>query len=699
MELLLTFDDNYTQHAGVTICSFLANNPGAHTIHIISDRISESNQALVNNICAASGSTVNFYFVNEADTRDFPVGPGTINPTLTIATYFRLFMADLLPKTIRKILYIDCDIIIDGPLDGLWNTTFQDGKCIAALEELEPISSDGCRRMSIPQSSSYFNAGVLLIHLERLREFFSVAKASEFIRKNHTLIRYHDQDVLNALLYDKKQFFDLQYNVMDTCLIRRATLPARYEQQRDALQSPKVIHYTGYFKPWNRESRNPYTYKYYEYLAQTPWKGYQPQSKFTDQKTKWVFYMKHLVKLCLDTIHVRNYRYISLLMLCLFCMNLSRLSATEENEMPIIAYMGVPYDKTTDENFKTLSECGFNVSLYVYGSLEQMINACHLADKYGVKILGHCTDTHEHPEKSAAVLKNVPGFFGYVLQDEPTADEINRLQEEMSRLKKVDDSHCFYINLHPYYNDGTLRHLKTRTYEDYLDIASATSCRQLSFDYYPITHDGLRDGWYHNLEMVRRQSLKTGKPFWGFVLSVPHYVYPQPTMATLLLQAYSNLAYGAQAIQYFTYWTPEPDGVYDYHNGPIGQDGKKTSTYFLVQKVNQELKTVSRLFYGCKVFSVCHLGKVSTGATKQTTIPQNISSLKVKGRRGAVVSTFEQSGHRYLCLVNKDYNHDMKLYIKVKNDTPRRITKALHEEPVKSTYTIGAGDIIIFRLT
>ena len=39
-------------------------------------------------------------------------------------------------------------------------------------------------------------------------------------------------------------------------------------------------------------------------------------------------------------------------------------SAQDAEEMPIIAFIGVPDGKTTDENFRVFSECGFTVSLY-----------------------------------------------------------------------------------------------------------------------------------------------------------------------------------------------------------------------------------------------------------------------------------------------------------------------------------------------
>ena len=42
-------------------------------------------------------------------------------------------------------------------------------------------------------------------------------------------------------------------------------------------------------------------------------------------------------------------------------------------EMPIIAYMGVPNDQTSHQHFKDFSDCGFNVSLYGYASLRQLI--------------------------------------------------------------------------------------------------------------------------------------------------------------------------------------------------------------------------------------------------------------------------------------------------------------------------------------
>ena len=389
---------------------------------------------------------------------------------------------------------------------------------------------------------------------------------------------------------------------------------------------------------------------------------------------------------------------------CLLCSCF--LFNRANDTMPIIAYMGVPEWQTSADNFRLLSECGFTISIHPYSSLSAMIKACQQAEKYGVKILGQCPEMISTPTKTANILKKERGFFGYLIQDEPSVPDIRLRQKEIENILRIDSTHPFYINLHPYYHQEWVEPtLKVKTYQEYLKAASATSCQQISFDFYPITTKGIRPTWYQNLEMVRQESLRTSKPFWGFVLSVPHNVpfdegnyYPTPTLGSLRLQVYSNLAYGAQAIQYFTYWTPSNEEGFNYHDAPISRDGKKTQTYKLVQQMNRELKGVAPLFYGAKVLSVHHLGAIPEGTTRQNTMPLNIKSLKVVGRQGAIISQFQKGTLRYLAVVNKSHKKTLTLRIQPRNATPRHLTKQLKEEAIKTSYIIPAGDILLFRL-
>jgi hypothetical protein len=79
-------------------------------------------------------------------------------------------------------------------------------------------------------------------------------------------------------------------------------------------------------------------------------------------------------------------------------------------------------------------------------------------------------------------------------------------------------------------------------------------------------------------------------------------------------------------------------------------------------------------------------------------MPRNLSSLKVVSSKGAIVSQFTKNKHQYLAIVNKNHWDPMTVLIRAKNSTPRHVTKSLTTEPMKTTYTVAAGDILLFRL-
>ena len=148
-----------------------------------------------------------------------------------------------------------------------------------------------------------------------------------------------------------------------------------------------------------------------------------------------------------------------------------------------------------------------------------------------------------------------------------------------------------------------------------------------------------------------------------------------PTMGHLRLQCYINLAYGAQGIQYFSYATIPDYGHYDFHDGPLLRDGKKSKTYNLVKKMNAELKPVASLFWKSKVTKIEHR-KCIDGEV--------------------VVSHFKKGDKCYTCFVNKSAYKDVTVSLNT-NDYTARIRKNLKQESVKPKYKLSAGDIIILR--
>ena len=379
----------------------------------------------------------------------------------------------------------------------------------------------------------------------------------------------------------------------------------------------------------------------------------------------------------------------------LFCLPVSVAA-----EIPILGFIGAYSADHRLEDYRAMRDAGFDVSVDGYDSIGEITLSLNRARQVGIKLMVAGRQIMDFPAETAEAIRNHPALFGYMLGDEPRMDDFDTYKHRYHAIRAADSTHLCYQNLFPYYGDELLETIGAASYEEYLRKFSEIPLPQISFDFYPIWDYDIRPTWYYTLEAVRRESLRTGVPFWAFVLSTPHVGYPQPTLEMLRLQIYSNLAYGAQAIQYFTFRTPPPDDTYDYHNGPITLEGKKTETYNIVRDMNRELHEVIPFFDGCTVERVGHLLEVPLGTERFNGAPRGLRRLKVVGTRGAVVSVLRQGDKRYLAVVNKDFETDLRVDIAF--SSPRRPLwpKAFAKAPAASSQslTLSGGNLLIFEL-
>lgn len=368
-------------------------------------------------------------------------------------------------------------------------------------------------------------------------------------------------------------------------------------------------------------------------------------------------------------------------------------------EIPIVAYYGVPLSYSNVNRFKEFREAGFDVSICFYDDtpVDTLLRILDDARKSDVRLIISSGWVSVQPNVGIPRLKNHPALYGYFLQDEPWPKDIQETTQRYRAMARYDTSKPTYVNLLPDYGDELPDEIKMPAYTQYLQATSAIGLPFISFDFYPIRDSGIRDTWYSCLEDVRRESQRTRKPFWAFALCTPHVDYPQPTIEMLRLQIYSDLAYGAKAIEYFTYWTPKPTDEWDFHDAPISLDGQRTQNYALVKRMNQELRTILPLFDEARIISVNHMGRIPKGTTKLSHVPANIKKLKISGKRGAIISTMQKDGHLYMVVVNKDYQGNLQLNLTA-NETVKMVSKSLKEIAIKSDYIISGGDMLLFKL-
>lgn len=246
-----------------------------------------------------------------------------------------------------------------------------------------------------------------------------------------------------------------------------------------------------------------------------------------------------------------------------------------------------------------------------------------------------------------------------------------------------------------------MRFLGVQNYREYITrFNKEVPLPFLSFDHYPVLGDNvLKAEWYENLEDFSDEARKIGKDFWAFALATKHGPYPVPTRASLRLQLYSNLVYGAQGLQYFTYWTPAGDSFYDYQHGPIGLMVSERK-FMICERYECRDQINCRNLLGAKVLSVRHTGSViPRGTTRLTTLPEKVKVLDTHGY-GTIISLLENGGKKYLAIVNRSLMDTMELTFYA-DPSVKRVLKdgsLVSAESYTATLLISPGDILIYLL-
>jgi hypothetical protein len=333
--------------------------------------------------------------------------------------------------------------------------------------------------------------------------------------------------------------------------------------------------------------------------------------------------------------------------------------AAQNGRLPIMTWPGPDAALLNPETFRLVAEAGFSVNMSFLGGREANLKALELARAAGLKLMvqdDRISKLLEDPAPALDLLdavvadyKGHPAFYGYFVTDEPNASKFERLGAIVAKLRALDPAHPAYINLFPTYANET--QLGTPTYEEHVTrYLDAVRPPFLSFDHYPVTTSGLRSDYYRNLEIVRAMALERGLDLWAFTLVTPHAVYPPPTAGHVRLQLWSDIAYGAKALQYFTFVTPGGTD-YAWGSGLVDKSGRPGPAFPIARDVNAEIRGVEGLILRWRSVAVYHTGSLPPGTRGPEAGDPVLSS------EGAplLVGVLADGPARYIVLVNKDY--------------------------------------------
>lgn len=285
IDIVCCTDTNYVKYCCVMLTSLLENNQAEEiAIHILDNSIDNDSKELIRNIVEHKyNQKLFFYILDDNLLQNFP----STNSYVSLTTYCKLFIPIILPLSIHKVLYVDCDIIVVNSLNGLWDYDLTD-KAVAAVKDAHKDLDKDCERLGYDYyKDDYYNAGVLLFNLDYLRKYDYVQKAIDYAIQNSNSLKYHDQDVLNGLLHGRILSLPHRYNLHDYLFHRkRYIVQGQISTIEKELHPSKriIIHFSAKRKPWGSRCLHPLRKLYFFYLDMTIWKGERPILSLKDRK-------------------------------------------------------------------------------------------------------------------------------------------------------------------------------------------------------------------------------------------------------------------------------------------------------------------------------------------------------------------------------------------------------------------------------
>lgn len=225
--------------------------------HILSDAVSQENanklaqlEEELNKILPVK---ISVHIVNNSIFADCPMWKGSY------VTYYKLIINHFLPADAKRIVFLDADTLAVTDIRELLCMDMK-GKSIAAVSEKQVYtlsSRVGQEEYSFADCKTYFNAGVVLIDLDKWRLTNAEEKCIAFLKKYAVICA--EQDALSAVFKDDAYLLPYKWNMKlpksihprDYGIIAKNFAGISKEQEKwfwEGIESPAIIHYS--VRPW-----------------------------------------------------------------------------------------------------------------------------------------------------------------------------------------------------------------------------------------------------------------------------------------------------------------------------------------------------------------------------------------------------------------------------------------------------------------
>ncbi|MBQ9267808.1 MAG: glycosyltransferase family 8 protein [Clostridia bacterium] len=259
--IFFSIDDNYIPFLAVALRSLIDNASKAYDykIEVLNSGLKPENMEAIKSF-ETENVKVEFADVNEKIKEISSDLSLRLRDYYSNSIYYRIFIPSLFPHY-KKALYLDADITIIDDISKLYFEDVGDNllgvitdDVVFGDELLEKYAKDA---LGI-EKGQYFNSGILVMNLEKLREEKIEDKFVHLLSKYNFDTIAPDQDYLNVLCKGKVKYLSNGWDRMPC---------ARAELDDSEL---KLIHYNMFEKPWHY-SNVKYEEHFWKYAEKTPY--------------------------------------------------------------------------------------------------------------------------------------------------------------------------------------------------------------------------------------------------------------------------------------------------------------------------------------------------------------------------------------------------------------------------------------------
>ncbi len=265
MNIAIAVDEKFVKYACVMLTSVFENHPEQEIqVFVLFGQISEKELENFKILEAKYHQKIHLINMKREwfpeklpHTKEWPV-----------EVYYRLALPDILPKELDRVLYLDVDIIVRDSIWDFYSSDFQ-GKSLCACQDMSALEGMSSAQYELfkdymtDPDFKYFNTGVLLMNLEKMR---TITNLDFFIETGLKLnLVAPDQDLLNYVFYGDVRYFDeYRYDLFAKLAFNKGL---GYDW---VVQNTAIIHFAGR-KPWHYETLHYDTEKFWwQYAGLTP---------------------------------------------------------------------------------------------------------------------------------------------------------------------------------------------------------------------------------------------------------------------------------------------------------------------------------------------------------------------------------------------------------------------------------------------